>query len=185
MMNKLIFAITTLAVLMHLNPAFAKASEPSLDIDAHPISGLIGDWDQFRTSILDKTKRYDKYNDIAASQFATLPNRLVGQWRAVSSPSKPGNQLQTELTLNANHKFKYQYAALTGNLRQEWDFSGRWEVKNQILMLLIDQSSYPGEQRHDILFWRVLHIGDSKLVYVRSGADEMVALRKGTLKSGS
>lgn len=184
-MKKHIFAVTIFAVLMHQAPAIAKASEAAMTTNAHPISGLIGDWSTFRAGILDKTKQYDKYSDITNPQLASLPTTLIGHWQTQSRPDKPGNPLQTELSLKPNQTFTYQFVALTGNTRQQWQFSGRWEVKNGILMLLIDHSTYPGEEKHDILFWRLLHVGHSKLVYVRSGADEMMAMTRGRGRIGS
>jgi hypothetical protein len=185
MMNRLIAAITTLVVLMYMSPVFAKANEPAVETDAHPISSLIGDWTQFRAGILDKTRQFNKYSDLKASELPLLPHSLIGRWQTETNPSTPGNRLHTKLTLNANHTFRYDLVALTGPLRQQWHFSGKWEVKNQILMLLIDHSTYPGEQVHDILFWRLLHVGGAKLVYVRSGADEMVAMTKKVSRVGS
>jgi hypothetical protein len=185
MMKKQIFVTIVFAVLMYQPPAFAKASEPVMAPDAHPISGLIGDWPEFRAGILDKTKQYDKYSDITQRQTSALPTTLVGYWQMVSRPNKPGDQFQTVLTLKANNTFRYEYTALADHSRQQWQFSGQWEVKNRILMLLIDHSTYPGEQPHDILFWRILHVSHAKLVYVRSGANELMAMTRRTSQRGS
>lgn len=177
-MKRHIFAVTIFAVLMHQAPAFAKASEPAITTHSHPISSLIGNWPDFRASILDKTKQYDKYSDITNRQLAALPATLLGHWQMQSRPGTPGNRLQTKLTLKPNNLFTYQFVAVAGNTRQLWQFSGRWELKNRILMLLIDHSTYPGEQKHDVLFWRLLHVGQHKLVYVRSGAGDMMTLTR-------
>lgn len=184
-MNKLIFAIASLAVLMHLVPACAKASEPSVVDAAHSISDLIGDWNYFRHGILQKTKQFDKYSDIRDSQLATLPHTLVGSWSTESHPNISGYQMQSGLSLHADNTFNYDYVVLSGNIRQVWGFSGHWEVKNRILMLLIEHSTYPGEQKHDVLFWRLLHVGDGELVYVRSGTKQLVSMTKEVEKFGS
>ena len=184
-MNKLILTVVSLAALLHLAPVYARSSEPRLTSEAHPISSLIGDWHQFSSGIMQKTRKYDKDSDILDSQLTGLPRALIGTWRTQSQPAKPGNLLQTELTLKANHKFNYRYVVLTGAMQQAWTFAGTWEVKNRILMLLIQHTSYPGEQKDDILFWRLLHVGASRLVYVRTGADEKVALTRGAGKLGS
>ena len=177
-MKRSFYSIVTLVVLMHLTPVFALASKAATPIDAHSISNLIGDWSEFRTNILSKTKHYDKYSDINDSQIATLAKTLVGTWRMQSNPAKPGYQLHTELDLTADNKFAYKYVVMTGDTRQEWDYSGHWEVKDQILMLLIDHSTYPGEDKHEILFWRLLHLDNSKLVFVKTGANELVAMNR-------
>lgn len=177
-MKNYIFAIITLFTLMYLNPALAEISQATLATGSHPISGLIGDWYQFRANLLAKTKQYDKYSDIKDNQVSALPGRLVGSWRMQSNPKKPGYQLHAKLNLKANNTFTYQYQMVAGPTLQEWDFSGQWDEKNKILMLLIDKSTYPGEEKHDILFWRLLHIGKSRLVYVKTGADKMFAMKR-------
>jgi hypothetical protein len=184
MKNSLI-SIITLAMLMHLHPAFASVSAAAPSSDAHPISSLIGDWSDLQKNILSKTKSYNKYSDIKLSQVAALPQALVGTWRKQSNPAKPGYQLETRLNLAADNKFTYQLVIMSGDSRQEWDYSGDWEVKDKILMLLIDHSTYPGEDKHDVLFWRLLHLGKSKLVYVKSGANELFAMNRVTEKPGS
>lgn len=177
-MKHSLFSIITIAMLMHLNPAFATLSKAASVSDAHPISSLIGDWSDFRANILTKTKRYDKYSDINETQVAALPKTLVGTWQMQSNPAKPGYQLHTELKLAPDNQFAYKYVVMAGDTRQEWDFSGHWEVKDQILMLLIDRSTYPGEDKNEVLFWRLLHLGKSKLVLVKTGANEMLALTR-------
>jgi hypothetical protein len=184
-MKNSLLSIITLVLLLHLNPAFASVSKAAMAADTHPISGLIGDWSYFRAGLLSKTKRYDKYSDIKPSQLSALPKILVGIWHMQSNPSKPGYQLRAVLDLKANNKFSYKYVVLTGRTQQEWDFSGHWEENNQILMLLIDHSTYPGEERNDILFWRLLHLGNSKLVYVKTGSDEMIAMTRAATGLGS
>ncbi len=184
-MIRQIFAITIIAVLMHQAPVFAKASEPAMVNNSHPISGLIGDWHSFRANILAKTKQYDKYSDITKQQLIELPTSLVGRWQTQSRPDKAGNPLQTGLVLRPDKTFTYQFVALAGKSRQQWQFSGRWEAKNGILMLLIEQSTYPGEQVHDVLFWRILHVSQHKLVYVRSGAGDMMAMTRSIGHAGS
>jgi len=181
-MKNLLFGITTLAVLLHFNPAFAKASEVVVAPDAHPISDLIDDWGQFRAGILAKTKQYDKYNDIKDSQAAMLPRTLIGTWSTENHDDKSGNQLHTELNLKGNHTFTYKYHITAGTQQQKWAFSGRWEEKNNILMLLIDKTSYPGEAQNAVLFWRLLHIGKSKLVYVKTESDRMMAMTRAARK---
>jgi len=185
MMNKQIFAVTIIAVLMHQAPALAMASEPATVNNSHPISSLIGDWGDFHTNILAKTKQYDKYSDITKQQLTALPTTLVGHWQSQSRSGKPGNRLQTELTLKPNKTFTYRFVALAGKSRQQWQFSGKWEEKSGILMLLIEQSTYPGEQKDDVLFWRLLHVDQHKLVYIRSGAGEMMAMTRGVGRVGS
>jgi hypothetical protein len=185
MMNKIILAMTSLAFLMHLGPALAKPGEYALANDKHPISSLIGDWPKLRAGILDQTKQYDKYSDIKDSQISALPRILIGRWQTQTHTTKAGNQLHNTLDLEANHEFSYHFVALTGTTRQAWDFSGTWEVKNRILMLLIQHSSYPGEQKHDILFWRLLHADHAKLVYVRTDSRELVAMIREEKKTGS
>jgi hypothetical protein len=177
-MNTLILAITTLVVLVHLTPAYAEASEPVLAAGAYPISGLIGDWPKFRSAILAKTKRYDRYSDIMTGAVRSLPKSLQGTWRMASNRNKPGYRQHALLRLGPNQKFSYKYVVTAGKSQQEWDLSGQWEEKNRILMLLVDHSSYPGVEKNQILFWRLLHVDQAKLLFVRSGADEMVAMTR-------
>ena len=177
-MKNFLFSITTLAVLLHFNPAFAKASEEVVAPDAHPISDLIYDWNQFRAGILAKTKQYDKYNDIKDSQAAMRSQTLVGTWGTENHDDKSGDQLYTELDLKGNHRFSYKYHIMAGTQQQEWAFSGRWEAKNNILILLIDKTAYPGEEQNAVLFWRLLHIGKSRLVYVKTESNEMMAMTR-------
>lgn len=175
-MKIIIFGITILAVLTYINPAYAKAREVTVKSAEQPIAGLINDWHQFRASLIARTSQFNKYNDIKASQLATLPQALVGKWNMRKHHDNSGYKLSAVLDLRKNHKFSYFYQVRTGSSQQQFSFSGNWEVKNQILILLINQSNYPGEARHDVLFWRILHIGNANLVYVRSSADQLQAM---------
>jgi hypothetical protein len=178
MMKNILFGITILAVLTHMDPAFAKAQEVTVTRAAQPISALIDNWGQFRAGIIAKTRQYNRYNHIKPGQLATLPQALVGKWNMVNRRDHSGYRLRAVLDLNKRHHFRYTYQVKAGGTLQHWAFSGRWDVKNQILMLLIDKSNYPGEASHDVLFWRLLQIGHSKLVYVRSGADQLQAMTR-------
>lgn len=177
-MKNVIFGIMILAVLTHIDPASAKAREVTVTNAAQPIAGLIDDWSQFRAGIIARTSRYDKYNDIKPGQLASLPQRLVGKWNMVNRHDHSGYKIHAVLDLKKDHRFSYHYLFKAGSSLQHWAFSGQWEVKNQILMLLIKQSNYPGEASDDVLFWRLLHIGNTRLVYVRTGADQMQAMTR-------
>lgn len=177
-MKNIIFGITILAVLTQINPAYANAKAVTVNNAGQAITGLIGDWSQFRAGIIAKTSRYDKYNDIKPGQLATLSQTLVGKWNMVNRHDHSGYRIHAVLDLKKNHHFTYHYQLMAGGSRQHWRFSGHWDVKNQILVLLINQSTYPGEAPHDVLFWRLLQIGNGKLVYVRSGADRMQAMMR-------
>jgi len=177
-MRNLIFVVTALVVMLQLRPVFAKAAEPAVFAAAHPVSDLIGDWPHFRTAIMTKTKRYDKYSDIKANAVRLLPDRLLGTWRMASKPNKPGYQQHAQLNLKPHQRFTYKYVLTAGKSQQEWDLGGQWEVKNRILMLLVDSSSYPGVAKNEILFWRLLHVDHARLLFVRSGADEMVSMTR-------
>lgn len=176
-MKNVMFGITLLALMLHFPMAGAKASEPAPVNDSHPISGLIGDWHQFRAGILDKTRQYNQDATINSNTQSRLPEKLIGKWQnQIRQPD--GYSLKTILNLNKDHRFNYQYLIRTGTDQENWTFSGRWELRNQILMLQIDKSSYPGRAPHQILFWRLLKLGHSRLVYVRSGSDKMSSLMR-------
>jgi hypothetical protein len=177
MMKNLLFGITILAFLLHFAPASAKAGE-SLAVDnQHPISGLIADWHQFRAQLLSKTHQFDRVDLIHDGDLSRLPERLIGGWEG--NQQEPGGyQLQTVLRLQRDHRFSYDYRISSGARQERWTFSGRWELRNQILMLLIDRSNYPGKQVHQVLFWRLLRLADSKLVYVRTGSKKLSALTR-------
>jgi hypothetical protein len=177
-MKSALFLIVSLAMLITQVPAFATVRQTAAVHELHPISSLIGDWEYFRSHILAKTRRYDAYSDINPRQLTGLDKTLVGRWHRQSNPMKPGYRLRTQLELTADHQYRYQYVVMSGDARQEWHFSGRWEVKDQILMLLIQHSTYPGENEHAVLFWRVLHLGQTRLVLVKTGANEMLAMTR-------
>lgn len=176
-MKNSIFGITLLALMLHFPLASAKASEPAPPDNSHPISGLIGDWHQFRAGILKKTEKYNQDAVINYNLQSRLPEKLIGKWQ-IQIRQPYGYSLKTILNLNKDHRFKYQYFIKTDSEQERWMFSGRWEVRNQILMLQIDKSNYPGRTTNQILFWRLLKLGNSRLVYVRTGSDKMSTLTR-------
>jgi len=181
MMNKIRFAITTLAILSVLTPAFAMANKPIVANETHPITGLIGDWHAFQSNVLNRTQQFNHYSDMSQKQWAALPATLVGHWQTQSSNSQPGNQLQTDLNLGPDRTFTYKLVETMGTTRHQWQFSGEWEVKNDILLLLINRSNYPGEQKQDVLAWRLLHVGNHSLLFARSAAGQMVAMSRASV----
>jgi len=175
-MKNIIFGITILAFMLHFVPASAKAEElPSAN--NHPISGLIADWHQFRDKLLSKTQKFDRDDVLHNAQLTRLPERLIGRWR-ISERQPGGYDLQTVLQLQPDHHFSYRYRVMAGTRQDQWHFSGRWELRNQILMLLIDNSNYPGKPVHQVLFWRLLRLGDSRLVYVRTGSEKLSTMTR-------
>jgi hypothetical protein len=185
MMRKVIFGITILAVLTHINPTYAKAREARVESSAQPITALISDWSQFRAGIIAKTSQYDKYSNIKPGQLPGLRQSMIGKWNMVNSADDSGYRIHAILDLKKHHRFTYDYRIKAGNASQDWAFSGRWQEKNKILMLLISKSSYPGEASGNILFWRLLQIGHDKLVYVSSSMDRMQAMTRGSGIRGS
>lgn len=84
-----------------------------------------------------------------------------------------GYRIHVVLDVESSHHFSYMYQIKAEGSSQHWAYSWRWALKNQTLMLLLDKSNYPGENKDDVLVRHLLQIGHSKLVYVRSGADEL------------
>lgn len=183
-MKNVLFGITILAALLYLNPAFAKARDVTV-MSPPPVTALINDWSQFRAGILAKTSKYNKYDAIRPSQLPSLASSLIGKWKMENRHDDSGYRLHAVLELAPDRHFIYTYQVKTGSSLQHWRYSGRWQLKNQILVLLIDNSNYPGEAKGDVLFWRLLQIGHSKLVYVRSGADELQAMTRSERSRGS
>lgn len=97
-----------------------------------------------------------------------------------SQHDNSGYKIRAVLNMKKDHYFVYHYQLAAGGAKQDWAFSGKWQEKNKILVLLIRKSSYLGEERGGILFWRLLQIGHSHLVYVRTAAVEMQAMRRVT-----
>jgi len=175
-MKNIIFGITILAFLLPFAAARTRAGEPP-SADKHPISGLIADWHRFRNELLSKTQKFDRDDVLRNLQLSRLPERLVGSWR-ISERQPDGYALQTVLQLQPDHHFSYRYRIKAGTRQDQWHFSGRWELRNQILMLLIDNSNYPGKPVHQVLFWRLLRLGDSRLVYVSTGSEKLSAMTR-------
>lgn len=184
-MKNLIFGITILAVLTHINPVYAKAKQVSVEKAAQPVTGLINDWSRFRAGLIARTSQFDKYSEIKPSQLPTLPQDLTGKWNMIDQHDNSGYRIHAVLDLKKNHHFTYDYRIKAANSMQDWAFSGKWQEKNKILVLLVKKSSYPGEASGDVLFWRLLQIGHSRLVYVRTTAHQMQAMRRVTDKRGS
>lgn len=178
---KIRFVITILAMLLYEIPVYAMANKPVIANEAHPITSLIGNWHAFRSNILSRTQLFNHYSDVSQKQWASLPVSLVGHWKTQSADSQAANQLQFDLNLGADRKFTYKLVEATGAKRQQWQFSGDWEVKNNILMLRINHSNYPGENKQDILAWRLLHVGHQRLLFVRTAAGQMVAMSRNTV----
>lgn len=184
-MKNLIFGITFLAVLTHINPAYAKADTVSVENSTQPVTALINNWSQFRAGIIARTSRFDKYSDIKPAQLPILSQALTGRWDMVNRSGNSGYQIHAVLDLKKNHRFAYDYQLEAAHSKQDWAFSGKWQEKNKILMLLINKSSYPGEASGDVLFWRLLRVGHSSLVYVRTGAQQMQAMTRESGVRGS
>jgi len=176
-MKNFIFGFSILAIIMHFTPAAARAGEPALADNAHPISGLIADWQRFRAGILAKTRKFDPDDVIRADHLSSLPESLIGNWK-LDKHQTSGYVLHTVLQLKRDHRFHYHYQVKAGSVEDKWGFSGRWEVRNQILMLLIDKSNYPGKAAHQVLFWRLLKLDKSKLVYVRAGSGTLSSMTR-------
>lgn len=176
MMKNLIFGIIILAFLLPFPLASVRAGAPAVD-NYRPISGLIGDWQQFRASLLSKTQKYNQDDVINNKRLSRLSDRLIGSWQ-MQEQQADGYRLRTVLQLQRNHRFSYHHRIMSAADQDTWKFSGRWELRNHILMLLIDKSNYPGRTPHQILFWRLLRLDNSKLVYVRTGSDKLSTLTR-------
>jgi len=184
-MIKIRFVITILAILLYEIPVFAMANKPIAANETHPITSLIGDWHAFQSNILNRTQQFNHYSDMSQKKWAALPTRLIGHWQTQSSDNQPGNQLQSDLNLSSDRSFTYKLVETTGKTRHQWQFSGDWEVKDSILMLRINRSNYPGEQKQDILAWRLLHVGNHRLLFVRAAAGQMVAMSRDAVPAAS
>lgn len=177
-MKQIIVGITLLAVLTQFSPAHANVSTQSSGQRHLPVTGLIGDWAQFQAGILAKTSQYDRYNSIRPDQVAQLPQTLIGKWTLHDAHDGSGYRIHAVLALKPDHRFVYHYRIRSGAEQDAWHYSGQWQVKNRILVLLIKRSDYPGEAVDDVLFWRLLRVGQHSLVYVRSGVNRMQAMTR-------